>query len=124
NKSLGQPALFNHFYYTMGTVIAINSQIKVKPSTLVRYAPGISPNVDISTSIYLKDMFGIGISVRNANTFVFLAEFFMNERYRVGYSYDYLKSIAKGNNLTSHEVYLNIIIKPSDSKRAVSPRYF
>ena len=52
-----------------------------------------------------------------------MAEYFVNEKLRIGYAYDQTINATAANGYTTHEISINyIFINPK--ARLLSPRYF
>ena len=115
--------LSRHYFLTAGCLVKINEIYKLKPSFLVRAVAGAPIGVDINTNLWIKDVFGIGVSYRTNNAIVGIIEFQLNSQLRFGYGYDY--ALTRLSNVTSgsHELLIRYEFGfgRSDMK---SPRYF
>jgi hypothetical protein len=62
-------------------------------------------------------------SVDNSDAIAAIAQFYINDHFRIGYSFDFtLSKLANYQNGT-HEISLNISF-PGKKQRVISPRYF
>ncbi len=111
------------FYFTTGGVIETETDIKIKPSILVK-AEGHTPiQYDLNINFLINDIFWIGGSYRSKSAIVILLEYQISRKLRVGYSYDYAVGRLKNYLPGSHEFMLGYdfgfpVIKMK------SPRYF
>ncbi len=64
-----------------------------------------------------------GQQVSSANSISGLAQFFVNDTFRIGYSYDYSMSDLQTFDSGSHELTLGLSIPPKIFK-VLSPRFF
>ena len=77
-----------HFFMPAGKSFEVGNTI-VNPSILVKGA-GHSPlEVDLNLNVLLKQKFWIGLSLRSRYGIVFLTQYLIGDKLRVGYSYDY-----------------------------------
>ncbi|WP_242695850.1 PorP/SprF family type IX secretion system membrane protein [Desertivirga brevis] len=129
-----------HFYLIAGTVLGLNEDIKIRPSILVKEDFKGPTSLDINSMFIFRDKFWIGGSYRQGlklwekdysknqslsetNSVSAVAQLFLNDNLRLGYSYDYnLNELSKIQN-GSHEITLGITF-PKRIFRSLSPRYF
>lgn len=96
----------NHLFFNAGYVFALNDDIKIKPSTMLKIVDGAPLQFDLNTNFWLKDMLGLGVSYRNKDAIVGLAELQITPSLRIGYAYDKTISKLKYYNNGSHEILL------------------
>jgi len=106
-----------------GMAIPLNNGLIFRPSTLLRYTPNAPLNIDLNASFLFNDLFGLGVSYRSSNAFIFMFEFNITENLRLGYSYDTYLNQLKAYNKGSHEIMLGFDIGLKRS-RMLTPRYF
>lgn len=111
-----------HYYLTMGGIIVLNQVIKYKPSFLVRYVSQIALDVDINSSFIFNDVIWLGATYRLNNSFNFLLELQVTNNFRIGYSYDLIRSELGAATSGSNEFVINYRIKRSN--KDFYPRYF
>ena len=132
-----------HVFATAGYLITVSEDIKIKPSLLLKTdfqtdktRSSAPSEFDFNAFVLLKEKLWIGASLRTAaphvgNSFVAesmigLVEFYVNDQFRVGYSYDYTLTDLGRFNTGSHEISLGYFFKGNDAKntRMLTPRYF
>lgn len=92
-RSLGTASIeeqrnYNNTYYFSGAYLfTLNTDIKLKPATLVTYSRSYDTQADISATVYLKDKFGIGINYRTTDEVSGILSLSLNNNIRFGYSY-------------------------------------
>lgn len=112
-----------HFFISGGYVFDINSVLKLKPSTLIKYTPHAPITADVNLSLLSYEKLWTGIMYRyNEAAGVNLA-YTLKSVFTFGYIYDFPINGLMTYQSGSHEVFLQYDIKP---KKAVytSPRYF
>jgi len=112
-----------HIFTTMGYVIDVNEDIKLKPSMLLKMASGAPAQVDFNTNVWLQNKLGLGVSYRTGDAFVGMVEFQISPQFRVGYSYDQAVSNLKTFSQGSHEFMIRYEFG-SSLGNIISPRYF
>jgi type IX secretion system PorP/SprF family membrane protein len=131
-----------HFFAMMGFVIG-KGNVKVKPSTMIRYTKGAPFGIDGNVNFWFRDKIALGFSVRKSqatlsgqdvmDAIVGLFELQLTPQLRIGYSYDHnttsINSISKTDKairLTgtpTHEGLLRYEFGYSKDK-ILTPRYF
>ena len=112
-----------HIFFTTGYVFNISSDVKIKPSTLIKAVEGAPIEADLNTNVWLRDMIGLGFSYRTGDAMVAMAELQFNENLRIGYAYDITISPLKYYNNGSHELLFRYEVGKNRSK-VKSTRYF
>lgn len=109
---------------TGGYLHKLNDQFKIKPSTLVKYQYGSSPQVDLNLNfIFLKDdILWIGPSYRINEALVGLVEIQVSRKFRLGYSYDIPLGVLRKYKSGSHEIMLRYEWR--DKINTLNPLYF
>lgn len=117
------------YVLTGGFVFPINDNLKLKPSTLVRYIPSdYNPIIsDLSASIFIKESFSVGATYRvgtQIKAFIVMLSYRAPSGLRVGYAYDNSLD-ALSRYTSSHEVMIGYdISRTKGSKTVLTPRYF
>ena len=113
-----------HYYGTAGLVFDISENVKMKPNFLVRLVEGAPISVDYNLNFLFNEILWVGVSVRPPESVSLLLELNVNQRFRVGYSYDHIIEGSINNlSASSHELLLNYRIKLIRDK-IETPRYF
>lgn len=127
------------YYLTGGYMMSITAGIDWKPSVLIKEDLKGPTNVDLTTAFLFGRAFWVGASYRTGvktfskialqtslsdyDALSGIAEFYISERFRVGYSYDYNISKLAGAVNGTHELSLSVSFKRK-SEKVLSPRYF
>lgn len=111
-----------HFFIAAGYVFDLNSVLKLKPSTLIKYTPKAPVTFDVNLSLLSYEKFWFGVMYRfNEAAGVNIA--YTLKDFTFGYAYDFpingLRTVQTG----SHEIFLNLDIRTKKSVYT-SPRYF
>lgn len=107
---------------TGGLVLAINHDIKLKPSTLIRHRTSSGLQADLSTNLILKDRIWVGASYRTGDAFVASVDVLPTPQWRIGYAYDLGLSHLVAYHQGSHELMLQYEF--GYRIRVKDPRYF
>ena len=117
-----QSRQYRHYFLTAGYVIEAGERIKIKPSTLIKFAEGAPLQVDINSNFWYDDKFCLGFSYRTNDSFTTLIQFQVGN-FRFGYAHDFIISslsrYASGNNelMVRYELFRK-------NTRILTPRYF
>jgi len=126
-------------YITTGAMLPLSGVIDVKPSLMVKEDFKGPTNLDIGTSLVFNKTVWLGASYRTgvnvwdksnlqsgldkSDAVAVLIQFYANDHFRIGYSFDFTTSKLAGYQSGSHELSLSIGF-PGKKQRIVSPRYF
>ena len=126
-----------HAYAMAGFVIGLGQSLKLKPSTLIKYADGAPLGIDGNLNLWINDRVAIGTSYRRnqystwneftSDALVGMLELQLSDQFRLGYAYDMMLNGLRNTNLNintgSHELMLRYEFGFSKSK-ILTPRYF
>ncbi|MBT2563108.1 type IX secretion system membrane protein PorP/SprF [Pedobacter sp. ISL-68] len=128
-----------HYYLTAGMLLAINEDVQIKPSFLLKDDRGGPTSLDLNAFVILADKFWLGGSYRtgvklydksylqkdlsNLNSGVVVAQFFANSNLRIGYAYDFSIGPMQGYSGGTHEISVGYFFNRK-SLRMGTPRYF
>lgn len=115
--------LRRHYLITGGYVIEASENVKLKPSTLIKYTNGAPLSFDLNFSMIYKDQFWVGTSLRAGDAVALLLQYHSNKLWRVGYSYDITTSSLRNFSKGSHEILIGIDFG-RDLIKIKTPRYF
>lgn len=115
--------LRRHYLLTGGLVLRVSDNVKLKPSTLLKYIPNAPFEADINFSAIFKDQFWIGASYRTGDAVAVLLEYQSNSYFRIGYSYDITFSGLRNYQNGSHEIMIGVDFGKNLTK-VKTPRYF
>jgi type IX secretion system PorP/SprF family membrane protein len=113
----------NNYFLTTGYVFKLSSDLKIKPSLLLRYISGNPIQADLNANLLFREVLWTGISYRTSKSFVLLLQANVTDQLRIGYSYDTSIGKTPSINRGSHEIMINYLF--SFTKTNVdNPRYF
>ena len=128
-----------HYYLQGGGLFNISSDLKLKPSVILKEDFLGPTNLDLNLFLLLSDRIWVGGSYRRAvnifpkhklqtnliqnDAYSILAEFFVTDRLRIGYSFDYTTNLLKDVNNGTHEISIGYTFR-SHRAPILSPRYF
>jgi type IX secretion system PorP/SprF family membrane protein len=107
NIDKGKIVTNENYFFSTGALFNLTEDLLFKPSTMVRYASNLPISVDINSNFLYKEIIEAGLSYRYENSVSALFALIINEKYRIGYAYDY-KLSTLGGNLSSHEIIFHL----------------
>lgn len=96
------------WYASGALLISLDDDFKLKPASLVSYTPNLPLLFDISTMMYIKNQFGLGVNYRSTKEVAGLVSLLFGSKLQVGYSYQSVfgaERIGRLDNAT-HEITL------------------
>lgn len=111
-----------HGFLTGGYIFTMSESLDLKPSFLVKAAPGAPLSIDLSLNALLYHSLELGLSWRHDDSISGLVNVKVTDMIRVGYAYDYTISDLSDYSSGTHELMLLIHI--SNSRETLSPRFF
>lgn len=122
--------LSRHFYATLGHVISTPiDEMEVKPSIFLRYHQSAPLQADISTQVWYKDLFSIGLSYRTNDALAGTCDIALSQNLILSYAYDYTYSDFQSISAGAHECILvyrwqkKSVSIPSIHKFPILPRF-
>lgn len=113
----------SHYFLTVGYVFDLNSQLKFKPSVMLKSALDVSPSLDVSANFLYIEKIELGATYRLEDSFGAMVNFAITPELRIGYAYDHIISDLKVTTPSSHEfILLYDLFTPKKVSR--SPRFF
>jgi len=127
---ISTPELFNvnkditytELNFVGGYVFKVSNEVVLKPSLLFRYMKNSPAQADINCTAYINVDLGIGLAYRHRDAVVAYADYVINKKFRIGYSYDFSIGKIRKYNSGTHEVMLNYFF--GKISHAPSPRFF
>lgn len=114
-----------HVFLISGYVFDVNNDLKLKPSTVMKYVGGSPLSFDVSANALYKERFELGVSYRYQDAISGLVGINVTPNLKIGYAYDFNTSLLKTYNNGSHEF---ILLYKFDvlglSKKYSSPRFY
>lgn len=116
--------VYSYLIGTVGKAFALNQELTLKTSALIRSDGQGNGNIDINTSILIKKTIQFGLTLNTRKSIIILAEYIINKNLRIGYAYDYnFSALTKTTGSGSHEIFIGYDLSVFKSK-VISPRYF
>ena len=112
-----------HYFLTGGYVFDLNSDLKFKPSAMIKSAFNSPVSFDISANFMFYDKFEVGATYRKQDSFGAMVNYAVTPGLRVGYAYDKIVSDLKVTTPSSHEIMILFDLN-FPKKVSQSPRYF
>lgn len=126
------------FYFTGGTMVTLSEQLDIKPSFMIKEDFKGPTNLDITGFLVLNKKLWIGTSYRTGigsfnknlqsgvdqtDALAAIAQIYLNDHFRIGYSFDFTLSRLASYQNGSHEISLSLSFSRKKG-RIASPRYF
>jgi type IX secretion system PorP/SprF family membrane protein len=133
--NIAKPA--THIFITSGYVFDAGKNLKIKPSILFREDTKAPTNIDLNLFFLIKERIWLGVSGRfGVNIFkssldkslkfqdamIFLAEWNITKRLRIGYAYTLTMTALSG--YSGHEIEIGFSFPKKNETTMTSPRYF
>lgn len=128
-----------HMYFVAGALINAATDLRFRPSVMIREDFKGPTNADFNIMAIFNDKVWLGGGYRTSikafkkeyqNTdvssqaaLIGIAQFYVNERFRIGYSYDYAISKLNGYQSGTHEITVGIAFGKAP-KSSICPRVF
>lgn len=114
---------YTHSHFIIGKAFVFSDKVVFKPSLLIRTAENSPPSSDLNLSFLIDKVFWAGLGYKSKYGPYLLLEYYINNHFRVGYSYDMPYNLLLGTNGGSHELFLGYDFNIFN-KNIVSPRFF
>jgi len=111
-----------HFFIAGGYVFDLNSVLKLKPSTLIKFTPNAPITLDVNASLLMYEKLWTGIMYRY-NEALGVNIVYTVKNFQVGYVFDFPINGLRTYQYGSHEILLQYDLQPKHSSYH-SPRYF
>jgi len=116
-----------YYYFTIGKVLELSENLKIKPSGLLRIEEGMPVAYDISANLFIDDAINVGVSYREGDSVIGMFEIQLSDFLRFGYAYDYVISELSNYAQGTHEVMVNYrlnLFAPKHHRMCPGPAYF
>jgi type IX secretion system PorP/SprF family membrane protein len=98
--------LVPHLFLTVGKSFALSDNIVLNPSVLVKMVQGAPLGLDINCNVLVVGKLWLGLSYRLNYGIVFVTQYNITEKFKIGYAYDWgLNDIGSAGG-PSHEIML------------------
>ena len=98
-----------HFFGSVGYKFMVNTRMDVTPGLLVKYVGNAPISVEANVLMDFREVFWTGITYRHLDAVAFLAGTTINEKFRIGYSFDLSISRLIKYNSGGHELFLSYV---------------
>lgn len=126
-NNLSVTSEIQHYFLTAGLVFDLGENLKFKPTMLTKAtfsAETAAPvEVDLTANFLIKERFWLGAMYRTGDSFGFIAQWIIDKKLRIGYSFDYTTTNLRKHETGSHEIMISYELKFL-KERFASPRYF
>lgn len=112
-----------HYYLIAGHVFDVSSNVKFKPTLLVKTVQGAPMQFDVSGNFLFNEKFTAGIAYRWDVAVSALVGFQASDSFFIGYGYDLETTRLATYNSGSHEIFLKYDFFNKFGK-VISPRFF
>ncbi|KGO91089.1 PorP/SprF family type IX secretion system membrane protein, partial [Flavobacterium enshiense] len=111
-----------HYYFITGYVFDVGSNLKIKPSVLMKAAEGAPLQGDASLNFLIYDKLTLGAAYRWDSAWSAMAGFQISNSLFIGYAYDMETTDLKNYNDGSHEIFLRWEL--FNNSKMLTPRFF
>ena len=121
-NGIGENTRFGrHWLFSGGVQFKVGRETTFTPSTMLKFAKGAPPAVDINTMLEFKKQFAIGASYRNVDAIAFMMKLGLLKYFTLGYSYGITTSDLRVSSSNTHEIVLGISACPrgAPARRAI-----
>jgi type IX secretion system PorP/SprF family membrane protein len=113
-----------HNFLTFGRAFQLGDDFLFSPSVMIRSTMGVrSGNADLNLNFKVKNMLWFGLSIRSEKSIVALVQYNINDKFKIGYSYDMTMSKLRTYQSGTHEFVLGFDLNLFQSQ-VMSPRFF
>lgn len=124
DTTLYTASLSRHVFVTVGRAFSLGTNFTFSPSIMVRsVASTQTVTADLNLNLRYKEVIWFGISLRSEKSLIVMAQYNINDKLKVGYSYDAAFGQLGGYHGGSHEIMLGFDLNVFQSE-IMSPRYF
>ena len=126
-NNLSINAELRHYFLTAGLVFDLGENLKFKPTMLTKATftseSGAPVELDLTANFLIKERFWLGAMYRTGDSYGFIAQWIIDKKMRIGYSYDITTTNLQNFHSGSHEIMISYEMRFLNEMFA-SPRYF
>ena len=126
-NNLSVNAELRHYFLIAGLIFDLGQNVKFKPTMLTKATfssqSGAPVELDLTANFLIKEKFWMGAMFRTGDSFGFIAQWIIDKKLRIGYSYDYTTTKLQNFHNGSHEIMISYEMRFLKEMFA-SPRYF
>lgn len=112
-----------HYYAMAGYLFGISSQIKIKPSLLIRLQEAVDPSADFNLSLLFYNRLWIGAMYRLSDSYGAHLKWVVTPQFYMGYAFDHNQNDLKNYHNGSHEIMVGFELN-FERSNTQNPRYF
>lgn len=112
-----------HYFLVAGVVRDLGTELKFKPSIMLRAVEGAPLSLDVNANFLLRERVWFGAMYRFGDSFGVMAQYMLSRQLRVGYAFDLTTSRLGAYNSGTHEIMLSYDFRFVKG-RTITPRYF
>jgi type IX secretion system PorP/SprF family membrane protein len=112
-----------HVFLIAGYVLDLNRSLRFKPSIMLRQVGGAPLSLDVNANFLVRDRIWLGGMYRVGNSIGMMAQYQVNDQFRLGYAFDLTTNRLGAYNGGTHEVMINYDFR-FFTGRTASPRFF
>jgi type IX secretion system PorP/SprF family membrane protein len=98
--------LENHYYAMGGYRFRFGDDLRLEPSFLLKYVEPVPAKLDLTATVYYKDMLWLGGTYRTNDAVALIVGCWLKKRFQFGYSFDVTTTNIARYSTGTHEVML------------------
>lgn len=125
-SGIGNSHLYPHTNILAGTVLDINKKVTLEPSMLLKATSGAPLQMDINTTLFYDEKYGIGVQYRTGDAVAAVIRLNLSDSFHIGYAYDITLSGLSSYSNGAHEIIASYGIKlpPPPAEKEIHPRFY
>lgn len=115
-----------HYFLYAKYYVAVSKDLDIVPSILFKSA-GFITQFEGNVNVLYQKKYWVGLTYRNKEAAAGLVGMQINQKFKIGYAYDFNMGITKTNHSSgSHELFVNVILPGFNKKKhsMKTPRFF
>ncbi len=120
---MSQALTKRHFFLSGGYVFDLTKDLKLKPTALIRLVKGAPVSTEATVNLLIKESLWAGVMYRLKDALGIMLSYKINQKFRIGYSFDQSLSALNNYNKGTHELMLSFDFK-FEKQGLLSPRFF
>lgn len=112
--------LENHYHVMGGYRIHLGDELRLEPSFLLKYVSPVPAKLDLTATLYYKDMLWLGGSYRTNDAVALIVGCWLKKRFQFGYSYDITTTNLAHYSGGTHEVMLAFTFGKTPAAKAAA----
>lgn len=113
-----------HIFFTIGRAFPMGANFTFSPSIMIRNVLGTQlSSADLNLNFRYREAIWFGCSIRSEQSVIIMAQYNINDMWKIGYSYDAAFGKMAGYHGGTHEIMLGFDLNVFQSE-IMSPRFF